>query len=172
MKKMKWIVALSVFLTVSASQAFAADWKWKDASGDEIRKAFCDGKPHKKEKMEDGFKFFPAIEIGQGTGASTASLGLSVGYKYGYFFMGTSLRGQVVNIDQVNYQFMPATLNLMGLSYSVIPETPNDQNEKKLKGQSIGFGFYGKLTFTQLIETDPVTDLEKDYLVVSIGLGF
>ena len=161
-------------LTIVASPAFAHSRHWNDcdATGDEMPKSFKRGFSHGMKKIDDGFKVFPGAEIGTGSGALTASVGLNLGYKYGWFFAGTSLKGQVVNIDHVNYQFMPATLNIMGLSYSVIPETANSQNEKKLKGQSIGFGMGGKLSFSQLIEMDPVTDTEKEYLVISIGVGF
>ena len=76
------------------------------------------------------------------------------------------------NIDRVNYTFMPLTLNIMGLSMSVIPETSNSVNDKTLKGQSIGFAMGGKLSFSQLIETDPDTDTQNEYLVISLGFGF
>jgi hypothetical protein len=172
MKKLNLLLALTVFLSVTASQAFAHDWRWKDASGDEMSKPYHHGYSHKMKKIDDGFIIFPGGEIGAGTGALTASLGVNVGYKYGMFFAGTSLKGQVVNIDHVNYLFMPATLNIMGLSYSVIPETGNSQNDTTLKGQSIGIGMGGKLSFSQMVESDPVTDTEKEYLVISFGCGF
>ena len=122
--------------------------------------------------FEDGFKIFPGAEIGVGSGALSASLGVNIGYKSGWFFAGTALKGQVVNIDRVNYRFMPASLNIMGLSMSVIPETGNDQNDKKLTGQSIGFAYGGRIAFAQLKEKDPVTGTEEEYLMIQLGIGF
>ena len=172
MKKFNIIVALTLFLTATASQALAHDHHWRDASSDDMPKSFHHGYSHKMKKIDDGFIVFPGAEIGTGSGALTAAMGVNVGYKYRMFFVGTSLKGQVVNVDHVNYLFMPATLNIMGLSYSVIPETTNSQNDKKLKGQSVGFGLGGKLSFSQLVETDPVSDTEKEFLVISLGFGF
>jgi len=80
-----------------------------------------------------------------GSGVLSGSLGLNIGYKSGLFLIGTSLRGQIVNIDHVNYQFIPLGLNICGLSYSLIPETGNSQNGKKLKGWSVGYAMGGKL---------------------------
>lgn len=138
----------------------------KDASRVYSRKH--DFRGHKK----DGWLVFPAAEIGMGSGTLSASLGVSLGYRSGHFMLGTSLRGQVVNIDRVNYQFMPYTINVSGLSYSLIPETGNSQNNKTLRGQSLGIGMGGKLTFGQLIEKDPDTNREQEYLTINFGVGF
>ena len=172
MKPMKWVFAFLVTVTLISTSAYAHGHHWYDASGDEMPESFHHGFSKKMGEIDDGLICFPGAEIGTGSGALTASLGINVGVKYGLFFAGTAFKGQVVNIDHVNYRFMPATLNIMGLSYSVIPETSNSQNDKKLKGQSIGFGLGGKLTFSQLVETDPLTDSEKEFLVISLGFGF
>jgi len=172
MKALKWMVSSLTLWLVLSSTALAFGHHWRDASGDERPASFREGYGHGMKRIDDGFLVFPGLEIGAGSGALTASLGVNLGYKRGYFFAGTALKGQVVNIDRTNYRFMPLTLNISGLSVSVIPETGNDQNDKKLKGQSIGIGFGGKLSFTQLIETDPVTDTEEEFLVISLGFGF
>ncbi|MCP4752552.1 MAG: hypothetical protein GY866_16810 [Proteobacteria bacterium] len=172
MKNLKRLLTFLSVLTVFASPALAHGRHWHDASGDEKPKSFRHGYSHKMKMIEDGFILFPGGEIGMGSGALTASLGVNVGYKYAGFFAGTALKGQVVNIDRVSYRFMPATLNICGLSVSVIPETSNSVNDKKLKGQSIGFGLGGKLSFSHMVESDPNTDSKKEYLVISLGFGF
>jgi hypothetical protein len=144
MRRMMLTIAVLMGLSTTV---FAHGHRWRDASGDEPPKSFREGYAHGIKRFDDGFVFFPGAEIGLGSGALSASLGINLGYKYGFFFAGTSLKGQVVNIDRVNYRFMPLTLNVSGLSVSLIPETGNDQNRKKLKGQSIGLGLGGKLSF-------------------------
>jgi hypothetical protein len=172
MKNVKWVVTLLVLISAFSSTAFGFGHYRSDASCDESPRSFSHGYSEKMDQIDDGFVFFPGFEIGMGSGALTTSLGVNIGYKKGLFFAGTSLKGQVVNIDHVNYQFIPASLNISGLSVSRIPETSNSQNEKKLEGWSVGFGLGGKLSFTQLVETDPDTEIEKEYLMVSLGFGF
>jgi len=125
--------------------AHSRNWGWQDTSGDQHPKSFQEGYERKMSRLEDGFVFFPGAEIGMGSGVLSGSLGLNIGYKSGLFLIGTSLRGQIVNIDHVNYQFIPLGLNICGLSYSLIPETGNSQNGKKLKGWSVGYAMGGKL---------------------------
>ena len=177
MKNVKMLISLIILVAAFSSSAMAHGYRhnWRhygDASGDHYPKSFDKGYESKMKRFDDGFVVFPGAEFGMGSGALSAALGVNFGYKKGLFLIGTSVKGQVINIDHVNYVFMPATLNICGLSYSVIPETSNTHNEKKLKGWSIGYGMGGKLTFAQLIETDPVTDTEKDYLTINIGFGF
>jgi hypothetical protein len=175
MKNVKMLISMFVLVVAFSSSALAdgRDWRHGDASGDHHHpKSFGQGYKSKMKRIDDGFIVFPGAEFGMGSGTLSASLGVNFGYKKGLFLLGTAVKGQVVNIDHVNYTFMPATLNICGLSYSVIPETSNAQNDKKLKGWSIGYGMGGKLTFAQLIETDPVTHTEKDYLTINVGFGF
>lgn len=174
MKKVTFMLSIFLLMTSFSSGVFAHNqhWEWQDASGDQPPRSFQDGYERKMKHLEDGFIFFPGAEIGVGSGVLSASLGINIGYKSGLFLIGTSLSGQVVNIDQVNYQFIPVGLNICGLSYSVIPETGNSQNDKKLKGWSVGYAMGGKLTFSQMIETDPDTKIQKEYLTVNFGVGF
>lgn len=161
-----------VFISTISTSAFAHWHGGKDASWDARHKSFGEGYSEGMRRFDDGFMFFPGGEIGMGSGALTGALGINVGYKTGLFFIGTSIKGQVVNIDRVNYSFMPYTLNICGLSYSVLPETTNSQNDRKLKGQSIGFAMGGKFTIGQMTETDPDTDSEQEFLVFTFGFGF
>ncbi|MBU2646015.1 hypothetical protein KKI24_15015 [bacterium] len=174
MKNMTLMVALLALIVgfSSSASAYQGHWRERDASGDHYPKSFKEGYEYKMKRFDDGFVLFPGAEIGMGSGALSAAIGLNIGYKSGLFLIGTSLKGQVINIDHVNYAFMPYTLNVSGVSYSMIPETSNSQNDKKLKGWSIGYGMGGKLTFAQLVETDPVTQVEKEYLTINIGFGF
>ena len=172
MKKTLYTIAFVTLTVVFAPGAFAHDGFWKDASGDRRPKSFSEGYSRKMKHFKDGVVFFPGAELGLGSGALSASLGVNAGYKSGLFFIGTSLRGQIVNIDKANYQFVPYTINICGLSYSAIPETSNSVNDRKLKGWSIGYAMGGKLTFSQLIETDPKSDTDREYLQVNFGIGF
>jgi hypothetical protein len=174
MKPIKVTISLIVLFIATGSYAMAdcRDWGRKDASGDECRPWFCDEDHRDTKLFDDGFIIFPGAEIGTGSGALTAALSLNLGYKYSKFVIGTSIKGQIINIDRANYSFMPYTINISGLSYSVIPETTNEQNDKKLKGWSIGLAMGPKLTFSQLIETDPNTDSQEEFLVIAIGAGF
>lgn len=147
-------------------------WEKSATSGDEKSRSFSRRHDFGSKHGEDGWLAFPAVELGMGSGTLSASLGVAFGYKSGHFLIGTSLRGQVVNIDRVNYQFMPYTVNVSGLSYSLIPETTNAQNNKTLRGQTLGIGMGGKLTFGQLIEKDPDTNTEQEYLTINFGTGF
>ncbi len=173
MKKATLIMTLLVLIIGFSSSAFAYKRHWRewDASGDHP-KSFREGYERKMKRFDDGFLVFPGAEIGMGSGALSAALGVNVGYKKGLFVVGTALKGQVINIDHVNYSFMPYTLNICGLSYSVIPETSNSQNDKKLKGSFIGYGMGGKLTFGQLVESDPADNTEKEFLTINVGFGF
>ena len=174
MKKIKMLLPMIVMLVAFSSGAFAHDHHWdhEDASGDYRHKSFGEGYESGIKKFDDGFLLFAGGEIGLGLGVRSASLGLNFGYKSGLFLIGTALRGQIVNIDYVNYQTLPLTLNIGGLSYSVIPETSNSQNDKKLKGWSLGYGGGGTFTFGQLVETDPTTNTKKEYLTLNMGYGF
>ena len=173
MKKVTLMLSVFLLMVSISSGVFAHNrhWGWKDASGDQPPRSFQDGYDRKMKHLEDGFIFFPGAEIGVGSGVFSGSLGINMGYKSGLFLIGTSLSGQIVNIDRVNYQFIPIGLNICGLSYSVIPETGNSQNDKKLKGWSIGYAMGGKLTFSQMIETDPDTNAQKEYSTVNFGVG-
>lgn len=174
MKPIKITIASLVLFIVTGSYAMAdcGNWGSRDASGDECKPWFCDGDHRDKTIFDNGFIIFPGAEIGGGSDTLTAALSLNLGYKYNKFVIGTSLKGQIVNIDRVNYSFMPYTINISGLSYSVIPETANDQNDKTLKGWSIGLAMGPKLSFSQLVETDPDTDRQEEFLVIAIGAGF
>jgi len=174
MKKMLFVLTTLLLMVSMSSNMFAnnRNWGWQDTSGDQYPKSFQGGYERKMSHLEDGFVFFPGAEIGMGSGALSGSLGVNIGYKSGLFLIGTSLRGQIVNIDHVNYQFIPLGLNICGLSYSLIPETGNSQNDKKLKGWSVGYAMGGKLTFSQMIETDPDTNIQKEYLTINLGVGF
>lgn len=176
MKKVKTIFSV-LFISVFISSAAYADsddcccWG-KDSSDDHHEMSFKKGFSKKMSRIDDGFLIFPGAEVGFGSGALSAAVGLNVGYKYGLFAVGTSLKGQVVNIDRVNYQFVPYVINISGLSYTVIPETSNDQNNRKLKGWAVGMGMGGKLTFSQLIEEDPDNDTKEEFLMINLGVGF
>ena len=174
MKKVKLMISMLVLVVAfsSSALAYSRHWNHGDASGDHYPKSFGKGYESKMKRIDDGFIVFPGAEIGMGSGTLSAALGVNLGYKNGLFVIGTALKGQVINIDDVNYQFMPYTLNICGLSYAVIPETSNSQNDKKLKGWALGYGMGGKLTFAQMIETDPNTNTEKEYLTINIGFGF
>ena len=172
MKNFKLMAALLVLIVGVSSSAFAHNHHWDDASGDEIPKSFGKGYAKKMARIDDGFIIFPGAEVGMGSGTLSAAVGLNVGYKYDLFFIGTALKGQVVNVNRVNYQFMPYTVNICGLSYSVIPETGNTQNDKKLKGWSIGYAMGGKFVVSQMSEHDPDTDTEEEYLAFTFGFGF
>ncbi len=173
MKNLKWIVGFLVVISMFSTTAFGFGYHHDDdGSCDTKPRSFRKGYAEKMDRIDDGFVFFPGLEIGMGSGALSASLGLNLGYKRGLFFAGTALRGQVINIDRVNYQFVPPTLNISGLSVSRIPETENSQNNRTLEGWSVGFGMGGKLSFTQLVEKDPDTDTEEEYLMIGLGFGF
>ena len=79
-----------------------------------------------------GVVIFPGIEIGMGLGTLSAAASNNIGYQIGWLIFGTALKSQVINIDRVNYWFMPNTIKLFGLSYRRIPETGNRVNDKKL----------------------------------------
>jgi hypothetical protein len=174
MKKVKLITSMLVMIVGFSSAAFAykGHWHERDASSDHHPKSFRKGFQSKMKRIDDGFLVFPGAEIGMGSGTLSAALGVNMGYKKGSFVIGTALKGQVINIDHVNYTFMPYTLNISGLSYSMIPETSNSQNDKKLKGWMVGYGLGGKLTFGQLTETNPDTNTEKEFLTINVGFGF
>ncbi len=174
MKKLMLFISTVAIITAFSPNAFAhfKHWDDHDASGDYQHKSFGDGYSYEMKQIEDGFIIFPGLEIGVGSGTLSGSLGVNVGYKIGHFLVGTSLRGQVVNIDKVNYQFIPYTINICGLSYSVIPETSNSINDKKLKGWALGYAVGGKFTFGQMVETDPNTDEEREFLTMNFGFGF
>ena len=163
-----------VMLVAFSSGVFAHDHHWNhgDTSGDKRHKSFDEGYESSIKHFDDGFLLFPGGEIGFGTGVKSVSLGVNIGYKSGLFLIGTALRGQIVNIDYVNYQTVPLTLNICGLSYSIIPETSNSQNDKKLQGWLIGYGIGGKMTFGQLVESDPSTNTKKEFLTLTFGYGF
>lgn len=155
----------------SSAFAFKRHWHDQDATGDHPR-SFRDGYKKKLSYIDDGFVVFPGAEIGMGSGALSAALGVNLGYKKGMFVVGTALKGQVINIDHVNYTFVPYVLNISGVSYTVIPETSNSRNDKKLEGWMLGYGLGGKLTFGQLIETDPTDNSKKEFLTINVGVGF
>jgi len=171
---MKILISMIVMLAAFSQGAFAHDHHWDhgDASGDQHPKSFGEGYESAIKHFDDGVIFFPGAEIGFGSGSTSFSLGLNFGYKSGLFMIGTALKGQIVNIDHVNYQVMPLTLNLFGLSFSKFSETSNNQNDKTLRGSSLGFGLKGKLAFGQMVEYDPVTNSEKEFLTLNFGVGF
>ena len=175
--KLKSMLIMSLSLLVlmvgftSSAMAHKGRWHQWDASGDHP-KSFRDGYERKMKRFDDGFVVFPGAEIGMGSGALSGALGVNFGYKKGLFVVGTALKGQIVNINDVNYSFMPYTLNICGLSYSVIPETSNSQNDKKLEGWQVGYGMGGKLTFGHLVESDPDDNTEKEFLTINVGFGF
>ena len=174
MKKIKIFLPMFLVIVSFSSGAFAHDHHWdhEEVSGDQRHKSFSEGYESNMKRFDDGFLFFPGGEIGFGSGLRSASLGINIGYKSGLFLIGTSLRGQVVNIDHVNYQALPFTLNIGGLSYSVIPESSNSQNDKKLQSWSLGYGMGGKFAFAQMVESDPTTSTKKEFLTLNFGYGF
>lgn len=133
---------------------------------------FSDEYAREMGRSFSGLLIFPGVEIGMGSGTLSAALAINLGFHKGGFVIGTALKGQVINIDRVNYQFMPYTLNIIGVSYSRIPETSNNINQKTLEGWSLGYAKGGKFSFSLLTETNPVDNSKKEYLTFGLGLGF
>ena len=100
-----------------------------------------------------------------GSGTLSAAASNNIGYQIGWLIFGTALKSQVINIDRVNYWFMPNTIKLFGLSYRRIPETGNRVNDKKLEGWSKGYARGAKFTFSLLTETGPGDVIENEYLM-------